>query len=689
MKLLCVSSRFLKLPVEYERYVLEYQCGSGHVITVSSEDQNSDSNSSPIIRLPVITTSPSVTQLQMTLYYHPQRQDGDGEGEVEGEDKGEDDHLILYGSKTVKLKDINDLQTLEIKIDKTTNGELSSSPSPSSPSSITSQLSYEFISSSSCIEFLEFFSTGITINTMVNFIGIPREDVSLRILNEKGSCLALSTMKQSQSSSYFTFHSNLTNLEISIASKSTGVIQMPFDLQTPMVLKLEGYPTGYILLCLNCTTGHLKKKRASAVGSTGATENTRTLLLDTISYQPASTSVRPLASAPKDHPPVHDTADASPPADASTDPPSESTPVASKQSKLSSPPKKQESKEQEDSPPHMSLPSNLIFHLQNMLLAGEEETPPNPTLLSSGILYGPLISRLEIPKFSSSYLSNSFYSLPPDDPLSGQLTSEEKEKQGSHHRLPTDLHGIMITENEFLTTKLKFRLSFLRTHQIAPTSSSLATASSVDSGIPEGPCGVYLASGILREIDRTSHSLPESIKHLPHPSSSSSSSSTSVKCLYSCYLEGTLDHIAEDIPDNFFQVGEKITCHVAIYSASIPPITASQELLEEEENAAEFLPSVSVLSHLSTSAEMVTDNDSATLSLFPHLNETPTDPHSNLVSNQLTSQRRKSSSVNGGGGGAGAGAGAEVIQVLSNQLNEKQRIIERLLDEGAVKAEVS
>ena len=267
---------------------------------------------------------------------------------------------------------------------------------------------------------------------------------------------------------------------------------------------------------------------------------------------------------------------------------------------------------------------------------------------------------------------NSFYSLPLH--LTKEDTFGSHLSQEVNHRLPTDLHGILLTENEYLTTKLKFRLSFLRAHHFTPSliESSLATTSTVESNaIQEGPCGVYLASGILREVDRISHSLPESIKH--HPSVEEGEEISSIKCLYTCYLEGTLDHIAQDIPDNFFQVGEKITCHVAIYSSSLPPTNPQRsEPLSSVEEEVEFLPSVSVLSHLSTSAEVIDDNEIA-------------DTNSTIA---LNPPRRKSSSTTHTQGSSSDIIGGEIVHVLTNQLNEKQRIIEKLLDDGALKAEV-
>lgn len=642
MKILCISSQLETiLSLKYSNYYFEYQCGNGFPLTTSlNNPSNNPSSSNPsnnpsnhsnkssqhLIKLPIITSSPSLINLTIKLFYY--------------------DNLFnsyLLCSKNIKLKDLilNNLQTLEIKMDLNENFNNNENEDLTLLSSIIISTSYQMITSS-CIELLELLTNGITINTLINFIDIPREDISLRILNEKGTCLALSNIKQQQSSSYFIFNPLVTNLEISIASKSTGVIQMPFEINTPMVLKLEGYPTGYILLCINSTHGHKKE-----------IERTRTLLLDTISYY-SSTAAAATNSVTDDiH--SHQLKDSLP-----------SSPLTS----LSSTPKEKINE-------IINLPSNIIYHIQNLLLEGDEDISPNPTLLSSGIVYGPLISRLEIPKFSPSFLLNSFYSLPYGQ-NEHDITSLTKEI----HHLPSNFRGILITENEYLSTKIKLRLSFLRTHD--SITGSMATTSSIESNaIQEGPCGLYLASGVLREIDRTSHSLPESIKH---PHGQVDLESDSIKCLFTCYLEGTLDHISQDIPNNFFHIGEKITCHVVIYSSNVQQekITIPELKNNIEDTIDDFLPSVSILSHLSTSPEIVEDNFHDTHSIQSSSVMSISDTESQLES-QSQSQRRN---TNTNTHNLHNGPGNDIIQILTNQLYEKQRIIDRLLDEGTMKAEV-
>lgn len=592
MKLLNVSPKIINIPKEYENYFWELQCGNGVSITYENEgiiekERILNNKKHLLTRLPLLTSLTTITQLTLTILCI-----------IEGD-------LIILGTKVVKLKDITEnIETIEVKMEQFGKDSIT----------VTLSLTYQFVNCS-CIELLDFLTTGLTVNTMVNFVGIPREEVSLRILNDKGSCLAVTTIKQQQNSSYLIFNTSLNNLEISIASKSTGVVQMPFDINTPMVLKLDGYPTGYILLSINVTKGYQRE-----------TESVRTMILDTISYQSQTSSSSSSSSIP-------------------------TTAVIGEESNVIT-----------TNSSESILPPNFVYHLQTLLIEGEENTPPNPTLLSSGILNGPLISRLEIPKFPPSFGLNSFYTLP-----TNKLTTQSQDESKSYH-LPTDINGIMITLNEYLTTKLKLRVSILKAHQSSNVNvyndRETMTESSInlDQTVDEGPCGLYFASGVLYETERTSHSLPYAIKHIDHKGDES------IKYLYSCYLEGVIDHVSDMIPNNTFQKGDKITCHVIIYSTYIAPTSSlSTELLPLKENIEnqELLPSMSVLSHISSHPEIVTEPELESNSIM----------RTSLSHQSIPNKSEDNSNLH-------------VIQVLANQLQEKQRVIDRLLDEGVMKAEV-
>mmetsp|Transcript_2270 Transcript_2270/g.3482 ORF Transcript_2270/g.3482 Transcript_2270/m.3482 type:complete len:787 (+) Transcript_2270:176-2536(+) len=540
MRGLLVSSKLINVSREYADCSFEYQCGNSPAIVSSSDP------AAPAVCVPLISSSPSAGHLVINVVHR-----------INSEDK-------IIASRTIKVTSSDQTQEEKFNLDKSSGDALNG----------TLMVEYK-VEECSVLNAMSTLTRGQGLCISANFVGTPSEDLSIRVLDEKGVCVAMTSIIPPRASSFLVLHSELGDLELSVAGKNSGVFQVPFAVNIPMVVKLEAYPSGYILLHVQLLSP-----------GTG-----RCVTLDTV---------------------------------------------------------------------NLDLPNGdgIIYHLESLLLDTDELAPVNTTAVCAGIVYGPILSRRELPPHPSTVRNKFTYAL-----SNVESSSDGAEEESKKPRVcDSGIRGLVLSPDS-ADSKVCLRLSVLRV---------LDSQRSSEETVLEGPCGVLLASCVLREIDRQGVSCTgttsKNVQELSDDVEQVKEATSGEDC-FTCIMGGEIDYVGDNT-DTPLAIGDRLSASVVVGY-----ILSNTLLPEQPKDDSQPLPSESLLEDISP--KCVIEPARPVL-----ISSAPTSPQ-----HEDTPQTSMSQSLPPGDSSLSA-AGGSFVQLLSSELREKQRVIDRLLDDSTAKGEI-
>jgi hypothetical protein len=326
--------------------------------------------------------------------------------------------------------------------------------------------------------------------------------------------------------------------------------------------------------------------------------------------------------------------------------------------------------------------SNLAYHLEILLSESQQFVGPNDSLICSGVVTAPLLSRLELPHPPTTFIERTIYSLP------------ATKRPSSSHPLTISLgHGVLLCPRDVgLGSKgIDLRLSILRLMPLSPHMGQEPNPLNESSAI-------LLASCLLKETERIPISNDDKVRVRGE--------SDAINVLFWGQVDVIRDH-----PDNPFSIGQKVSISTCLFQlpnqGNVSSEAQSSSLVEKEpmpmppshtspeaENALPSLSELADISHLAQATLELGDSLPIALSVSPSrqvLSTTSSRTHlqSPVLHQSGSNLLGQSLSESGSGGGGGGGGGGGIIQLLSAELKEKQRIIDRLMNDNALKSEVS
>ena len=554
MKVLKLLAKLINIHDEFGNYFFEVQCGNGPMVFAPSDAKE--------IIVPFVSSSATAAHLTVNII-----------GKVGSVKK-------LFGSKVAKIKCTNHRETVDMLFAKDTGDQMDAMV----------KVTYELLP---CPMFdaMSHLNHGQGLCVAVTFVDAMKEDLSVRVLNEQGSCLSMGTIDIRTMSVFMILHHEHKKMEVSIAGKNSGVITIPIEDNVPLVTKFDTFPSGYVLISMQLTPP-----------SSG-----RVLCLDDVLF---------------------------------------------------------------DAPAH----EQYVYHLENIRLGVDDSSSGNVSANSNGVLYGPILSRTEVPQVPTRQTGRVMYVLPrprrKPESIGVEMGLHEKDDEPLSLTYDNGIGGFIFSDDS-LDTSVHTRLSIIR----------IITTDVDDESVREGPCGIVLVSAILKEVDREEcpgNVQDSSLSPTPTNAVERSSEGKDDKEAWThrdssrrarVSIAGEIDYVA-DLPDLPFLIGDRLAASVFIGVIEPPPVVN-----DLEENDTDLLQAESSLEALKNPTPRVAMEPVSMLPAPTLLSENPTSPQS----------RGK---ADGSALSVSVGAGGSIVQLLSDELKEKQRVINRLMDDNSAKAEV-
>jgi hypothetical protein len=310
-----------------------------------------------------------------------------------------------------------------------------------------------------------------------------------------------------------------------------------------------------------------------------------------------------------------------------------------------------------------------VYHIENIRMDVEETARFDQAKPCSGVVHGPIVSRVELPSYSQGSGRRIMYALPATPPLPVDDSLEEAEAVRVQPKALFDsgMRGLILSEDD-PAAPIRTRLSVIRV---------LDGHRDSDEQVNEGPCGVVLVSAILKEIDR------QCIETVVHADADANEpcSPTQAMLEQSGYpwrvaIGGDIDYVA-DLPELPYMVGDRLTASVIVSAIEPPPAAVeASEVTDEDKLEAESRLHAMLMSSPRAPVQ-ITES-------LPLLKQAAEEVDKSVDTQSTGAHGAVSPQLS-----LSMGAGGSIIQLLSDELKEKQRVIDRLLDDNSLKAEVS
>lgn len=307
-----------------------------------------------------------------------------------------------------------------------------------------------------------------------------------------------------------------------------------------------------------------------------------------------------------------------------------------------------------------------VYHIENIRMDVEEEAHFDKTKSSKGVVYGPIVSRLELPSYSQGSGGRCMYALP--SAVAVKTPIEEVTPQKTI--FDNGIRGLILSQDDPVAP-VRVRLSVIRI---------IDSPKDSEEHFNEGPCGIVLVSAILKEIDRHIIETFDGDIEDDHNTKDGEESPSHLilerekkQYPWQVPIGGAIDFVA-DLPLPYM-IGDRLTASMILSVIEPPPEEHDADILEDKLEAESQLQAM-LLASPRAPVEVT-----QSLPLLKQAAEMSVESASRSPVGVSKSQTSPQLSLS-------VGAGGSIIQLLSDELKEKQRVIDRLLDDNQMKAEV-